>query len=185
MPMRSHRLEAGATVDSSTARSRRAGSDPAGMLPLGFALYAGACLPGVSLWHCERPGGVQVWAIRRDGFATAATGEDVWQFGVADLWDEIEYVFLEYAALGSPDAEEFGMTVDADGQHVWLREPPHQSSADRIANAAPAIRFPSSGWPGRLQRCAGLVGAPSWSRLGWSWRVVGSEGFCKLCQGLL
>ncbi len=124
MPMRSHRLEAGAPVDSSTARSRRAGSDPAGLLSLGFALYAGARLPGVSLWHSERPGRVQVWATGRDGSAaTAATGEDVWLYGAADLWEEIEHVFLEYGALGSPDAEEFGMTLDADGQHVWLREP--------------------------------------------------------------
>ncbi|MEJ8632545.1 methyltransferase domain-containing protein [Streptomyces sp. MS2.AVA.5] len=124
MPMRSHRPEAGAPVDSSTARSRRAGSGPAGMLTLGFALYAGARLPGVSLWHSEKSGRVQVWATRQDGSAaTAATGEDVWQYGAANLWDEIEHVFLEYAALGSPVAEEFGITADEDGPHVWLREP--------------------------------------------------------------
>lgn len=124
MPMRSHRPEAGAPVASSTARSRRAGSNPARMLTLGFALYAGARLPGVSLWHSEKPGRVQVWATRRDGSAaTAATCEDVWQYGAANLWDEIEHVLLEYGALGSPHAEEFGMTVDAGGQHVWMREP--------------------------------------------------------------
>lgn len=124
MPMRSHRLSVGAPVDSATARSRKAGPDPARILTLGFALYAGARLPDVSLWHSEKPGHVQVWASRRDGSAaTAATGEDVWQYGAANLWEEIEQVFLEYAALGSPDAEDFGLTVDSDGQHVWLGEP--------------------------------------------------------------
>ncbi|MFC4611994.1 methyltransferase domain-containing protein [Streptomyces maoxianensis] len=124
MAMRSHRLGAGTPVDSSTARSRKAGPDPAGMLTLGFALYAGARLPGVSMWHSEKPGHVQVWASRRDGSAaTAATGEDVWQYGTANLWEEIEQVLLEYSALGSPGTEDFGLTVDSDGQHVWLREP--------------------------------------------------------------
>lgn len=124
MPMRSHRLSTEAAVDESTARSRAAGLDPAKILTLGFALYAGTRLPDVSLWHAEQPGHVQVWASRPNGAAaTAATGEEVWQYGDGNLWEEIEQTFLEYEALGSPAADEFGLTVTPEGGGIWLREP--------------------------------------------------------------
>lgn len=124
MPMRSHRTAVPHTVDGETGRARGAGLDPAQVLSLGFALYAGARLPGVRLTHAATAAGAQVWASREDGSAvTAATGEDVWQYGPGHLWDEIEQAWMEYAALGHPDAEQFGLTV-TDRQHqVWLRDP--------------------------------------------------------------
>lgn len=40
-----------------------------------------------------------------------------------DLWADIEAVRREYTAAGSPRHDDFGLTVTAEGQSVWLREP--------------------------------------------------------------
>ncbi|SCD95038.1 MULTISPECIES: methyltransferase domain-containing protein [unclassified Streptomyces] len=125
MPMRSHRTIGSHQVDANTGRARSAGlADPARMLTLGFALYAGARLPGVRLTHEDTRAGARVWASREDGSAaTAATDEDVWQYGPGFLWEEIEQVWTEYAALGQPELGEFGLTVGTGGQQTWLRDP--------------------------------------------------------------
>ncbi|MFC8659032.1 methyltransferase domain-containing protein [Streptomyces parvus] len=123
MPMRAHRLPDLHEVRGK-GRARAAGLDPARLLDLGFALYAGARLPGVRLIHQNADGGVQVWLTREDGAAaTAATGEDVWQYGPGLLWEEIEQAWWEYETAGRPDADQFGLTVTDRGQHVWLRDP--------------------------------------------------------------
>jgi len=122
-PMRSHRAPDLHEVHGK-GRARAAGLDPARLLDLGFALYAGARLPGVRLIHQNTPNGVQVWATREDGGATtAATGEEVWQYGPGFLWEEIEQTWWEYETVGRPDAEQFGLTVTDRGQQVWLRDP--------------------------------------------------------------
>ncbi|MFD3645998.1 methyltransferase domain-containing protein [Streptomyces cyaneofuscatus] len=124
MPMRSHRAPDLHEVRGK-GRARAAGLDPALLLDLGFALYAGARLPGVRLIHQDTPGGVQVWVTREDGgAATAVTGEEVWQYGPGFLWEEIEQTWWEYETVGRPDAEQFGLTVTDRGQQVWLRDPP-------------------------------------------------------------
>uniref|UniRef100_A0AAU3GZW0 Protein-L-isoaspartate O-methyltransferase n=1 Tax=Streptomyces sp. NBC_01401 TaxID=2903854 RepID=A0AAU3GZW0_9ACTN len=124
MPMRSHRTTGTHSVDGTTGRSRSAGLDPAQILSLGFALYAGARLPGVRLTHEDTATGARVWATREDGSAaTTATGEDVWQYGPGFLWEEVEQVWLEYAALRRPGAGQFGLTVTDRAQQVWLRDP--------------------------------------------------------------
>ncbi|WP_050486798.1 methyltransferase domain-containing protein [Streptomyces sp. CNS654] len=123
MPMRAHRVPDLHEVRGK-GRARAAGLDPAQLLDLGFALYAGARLPGVRLIHLDTAHGVQVWVTREDGAAaTAATGEEVWQYGPGRLWEEIEQVCWEYEAAGRPDAEQFGLTVTDRGQQVWLRDP--------------------------------------------------------------
>ncbi|MFJ4961351.1 methyltransferase domain-containing protein [Streptomyces sp. NPDC088729] len=123
MPMRSHRAADLHQVER-TGRVRAAGVDPARLLTLGFALYAGARLPGVRLIHQNTPDGAQVWASREDGAgATAATGQDVWQYGPGLLWEEIEQVWREYESLRLPDAERFGLTVTERGHQVWLGDP--------------------------------------------------------------
>ncbi|MEU3575982.1 methyltransferase domain-containing protein [Streptomyces globisporus] len=123
MPMRAHRLPDLHDVRGK-GRARAAGLDPAQLLDLGFALYAGARLPGVRLIHKETEEGVQVWLTREDGAgATAATGEEVWRYGPGFLWEEIEQAWWEYESAGRPDAEQFGLTVTDRGQHVWLRDP--------------------------------------------------------------
>ncbi|MGW9302337.1 methyltransferase domain-containing protein [Streptomyces cyaneofuscatus] len=123
MPMRSHRAPDLHDVQGK-GRARAAVLDSARLLDLGFALYAGARLPGVRLIHQETPEGVQVWATHEDGgAATAVTGEEVWQWGPGFLWEEIEQVWWEYETVGRPDAEQFGLTVTDRGQQVWLRDP--------------------------------------------------------------
>ncbi|MGW8981441.1 methyltransferase domain-containing protein [Streptomyces parvus] len=125
MPMRAHRLPDLHDVRGK-GRARAAGLDPARLLDLGFALYAGARLPGVRLIHKGTDEGVQVWVTREDGAgAAAATGEEVWQYGPGFLWEEIEQTWWEYESAGRPDAEQFGLTVTDRGQHVWLRDPRH------------------------------------------------------------
>ncbi|MFC9943348.1 methyltransferase domain-containing protein [Streptomyces pratensis] len=123
MPMRAHRVAGAHAVDASTGRARSAGLDPARLLCLGFALYAGARLPGVRLTHADTPAGAQVWVSRADGAAAvAATGDEVWQYGPGFLWEEIEQTWHEYAALGHPEAARFGLTVTDRGQQVWLHD---------------------------------------------------------------
>ncbi|MDN3293773.1 methyltransferase [Streptomyces ficellus] len=132
MPMRSHRAPAPAAVDQTTARSAKANVDPRELLSLGFALYAGTRVPGVRMVHADRPDGAQVWLQDRDGSAaTAATCEDAWLYGSRDLWGEVEQVHQEYVALGSPEPRDFGLTVTARGQQVWLHHP------ERIIEPAP------------------------------------------------
>ncbi|MEJ8657454.1 methyltransferase domain-containing protein [Streptomyces sp. MS1.AVA.4] len=119
MPMRSHRATAGAPVDSSTVRTRRTDLDGSAILRLGFALYAGTRLPGVRVWHAGGPAGVQVWAQHPGGSAATAVDGDVWEYGPRALWAEIERTHGEFVALGSPDADRFGLTVSAEGEHLW------------------------------------------------------------------
>ncbi|WP_327236524.1 methyltransferase domain-containing protein [Streptomyces sp. NBC_01317] len=124
MPMRSHRLPDAGPVDSGTARSSEAVTDPGQLLNLGFALYAGARLPGVTMSHAETGTAATVWLQDTTGSAAvAATGESVWEYGERNLWAEVEAVYAEYAALGQPDGDSFGLTVTPSGQEVWLRSP--------------------------------------------------------------
>lgn len=123
MPMRSHRTPDLHEVRG-RGRARAAGPDPARLLDLGFALYAGARLPGVRLIHQDTAHGARVWVAREDGAgATAATGQNVRQYGPGLLWEEIEQVWWEYEAMDRPGAGQFGLTVTDRGQHVWLRDP--------------------------------------------------------------
>ncbi|MFH9294088.1 methyltransferase domain-containing protein [Streptomyces sp. NPDC017520] len=131
MPMRAHRVPDLHEVRGK-GRARAAGLDPARLLDLGFALYAGARLPGVRLIHQNTAEGAQVWVTREDGgAATAATGEEVWQYGPGFLWEEVEQVWWEYEAVGQPDAGQFGLTVTDRGQQVWLRDPAEVIRASR------------------------------------------------------
>ncbi|WP_405188400.1 methyltransferase domain-containing protein [Streptomyces anulatus] len=123
MPMRAHRVPDLHEVRGK-GRARAAGLDPARLLDLGFALYAGARLPGVRLIHQATAEGARVWVTRENGSgATASSGEEVWQYGPGFLWEEIEQVWWEYESVGRPDAQQFGLTVTDRGQQVWLRDP--------------------------------------------------------------
>lgn len=125
MPMRSHRPPPPAPVDDTTARPVGAAVDPRDMLSLGFALYAGARMPGVRMVHADRGGDTaQVWLQDADGSAaTAVTGEEAYEYGTRALWREAERVHEEYVGLGSPAADSFGLTVTAHGRRVWLGGP--------------------------------------------------------------
>ncbi|WP_354596053.1 methyltransferase domain-containing protein [Streptomyces sp. JL1001] len=122
MPMRSHR-QAEHQIEGS-GRQRAAGLDPALILDVGFAVYAGARLPGVRVAAKETADGARVWVSHEGGAAaTTATGEPVWQYGPGLLWEDVETVWWEFEKLNRPDVEQFGMTVTGRGQQVWLRDP--------------------------------------------------------------
>ncbi len=124
MPMKSHRAAPGRPVDQATARSADSELGPRALLSLGFALYAGAVLPGVSMVHAETGGADRVWLLDRDGSgAIADAGEPVWQYGPRSLWSEVESAYSAYHALGAPPPTAFGMTVGPDGRQTWLRTP--------------------------------------------------------------
>ncbi|MGA4798735.1 methyltransferase [Streptomyces lavendulocolor] len=138
MPMRSHRAAEPLPVDQATHRVTDARIDPRDMLSLGFALYAGTRLPEVRMWHANRDaGGAELWLQDPDGCAaSAATGEAAHEYGVRSLWQEAERAYAEYIALGAPEARDFGLTVTARGQQVWLHHP------ERIIEPAP-VREPA------------------------------------------
>ncbi|GAA4918611.1 methyltransferase domain-containing protein [Streptomyces coeruleoprunus] len=123
MPMRSHRQQDAVPVDDSTARRYAGVLAPRELLSLGFALYAGARLPGVRMWHSGTDPDVRVWLQDEKGSAATAGEEDVWQYGARDLWREVERVHAEYVRLGCPGHADFGLTVTPGGEGVWLRSP--------------------------------------------------------------
>ncbi|MFB7399801.1 methyltransferase domain-containing protein [Streptomyces rubiginosohelvolus] len=121
MPMRSHRPVPHEIEGK--GRPRAAGLDPALILDLGFSLYAGARLPGVRVTGGATADGARVWVSHPDGAAaTAASGEEVWQYGPGFLWEEIEQAWREYEALGRPGPDQFGVTVSDRGQQTWLND---------------------------------------------------------------
>ncbi|MET9508929.1 methyltransferase domain-containing protein [Streptomyces flavidovirens] len=123
MPMRSHRTPDGPPVQA-TGRATDTDLDPRLLLDLGFAMYAGARMPGVSMIHAEQGGTVKVWLMDQSGSgACCEPDEQAWQFGERDLWRDIERVYAEYEALGRPAADSFGLTVTPQGQEVWLSYP--------------------------------------------------------------
>ncbi|MFE7568476.1 methyltransferase domain-containing protein [Streptomyces sp. NPDC057539] len=48
---------------------------------------------------------------------------EVEQYGPRALWDEVRKEFLGWHDLGKPERSRFGLTVDGDGQRVWLDAP--------------------------------------------------------------
>ncbi|WP_149181815.1 methyltransferase domain-containing protein [Streptomyces sp. TRM49041] len=125
MLMRSHRpASEPPAVDDSTVRHSVTGLVPHELLTLGFALYAGARLPGVRMWHTRAGTGAKLWVQDLTGSAAAhVSGHDVWQYGARALWREIEQVHAEYVELGCPEGAEFGLTAAAGGHRVWLTRP--------------------------------------------------------------
>jgi len=102
---------------------------PASMLDQdAFGMLAALRLPGVQrLGLLPDDGPPQTWLLGRDGsWACQAEGElAVAQGGPARLWDHLEQIHHDWAALGCPPRQEFGLTVTTDGQHrLW-----HHSAA--------------------------------------------------------
>jgi protein-L-isoaspartate O-methyltransferase len=124
MLMRSQRAVDEQPVDGSTGRQREASVDPAKLLDHGFALYASAALPGVSLVHAQAGNELTVWARHVDGSAAVVTrGEQVREYGERPLWRQIEQAYQDWRALGSPALARFGLTVTPTEQAVWLDDP--------------------------------------------------------------
>ncbi|MGH3950130.1 MAG: methyltransferase domain-containing protein, partial [Pseudonocardiaceae bacterium] len=130
MPLREHRL-----VDARQVVDRLSPAEPGAAMPTAipisavlrpsspFEFFAGLALPGVmpvqslddepdtylvhgdGSWVCHYP-----W---RGGYA-------VDQGGPRRLWDDLEAGYARWQDLGKPTRSRFGITVDTDGQHLWL-----------------------------------------------------------------
>ncbi|MFI1101761.1 methyltransferase domain-containing protein [Streptomyces melanogenes] len=58
-------------------------------------------------------------------FVPGAETYEVEQYGPRALWDEVRNAFLGWHDLGKPERSRFGLSVDRDGQRVWLDDPCH------------------------------------------------------------
>ncbi|UQA95264.1 methyltransferase domain-containing protein [Streptomyces halobius] len=56
-------------------------------------------------------------------YAPDAETYEVEQYGPRALWDEVRKAFLSWHDLGKPERSRFGLSVDRDGQRVWLDDP--------------------------------------------------------------
>lgn len=90
----------------------------------GFEVALAGLLPGVLL-NSGLDGALAV-GVRDPGIRSYALANDdggVTQIGPRNLWDELETAYLTWVEWGEPCRDQFGLTVDATGQHVWLDSP--------------------------------------------------------------
>lgn len=65
--------------------------------------------------------GFTSWATA--DYETGRTAYPVVQSGARRLWDELELAWRWWADAGCPGFDRFGLTVDDDGEKVWLDSP--------------------------------------------------------------
>ncbi|UQA94394.1 methyltransferase domain-containing protein [Streptomyces halobius] len=128
MPMRSHRGTTGVTPDTSSPRSRSTEVLPQETLTLGFALYAGARLPDVTLIEGRTEGSQgtdpRVWVHDSRGSGAIADADGtVTEFGECSLWGDVEAVWREWDELDRPTDADMGLTVTKTSERVWVRRP--------------------------------------------------------------
>ncbi|MBY8884903.1 methyltransferase domain-containing protein [Streptomyces sp. PTM05] len=71
-----------------------------------------------------------LWVISDDHASWAAveyvpgqTDFGVRQYGPRSVWNEVERAFASWEGAENPGRERFGLTVDTNGQHLWLDSP--------------------------------------------------------------
>ncbi|MFE2940238.1 protein-L-isoaspartate(D-aspartate) O-methyltransferase [Streptomyces sp. NPDC059255] len=91
----------------------------------------GLLLPG-AFWRVERydDGSYTLWTYSTDteswasaDYVPKADRYEVVQSGPRNLWDETEGAYRWWEEQGRPGFERFGLTVDGDGERVWLDSP--------------------------------------------------------------
>lgn len=99
-------------------------------MPPGACLAISAQAPGIiavpgdaSLWLLDAAGPGSSWASADFAEAEAGSGFTVRQAGTRRLWDEAVDAWFTWLSRGSPGRDRFGLTVTADGQHLWLDDP--------------------------------------------------------------
>ncbi|MFD7918447.1 hypothetical protein ACFV3R_04385 [Streptomyces sp. NPDC059740] len=103
---------------------------PTHLTRLGFALYAGARLPGLSMVEGSGEAGVRLWVADGSGSAAVADADgSVTVYGPRDVWKDVEAMWAEYERLGRPSDRDMGITVTPCGQRVWVRSAEHEVSA--------------------------------------------------------
>lgn len=131
MPLRAHRLAPAVRParPDGPGHPTELGSGPLVSPRSSFEFYAGLELPQVSA--TGEPDGA-VWLTHPDGswarHVSHAGRYRVWQGGPRALWDGVEAAHERWRALAQPARERFGITVEADGQELWLDDPagPHR-----------------------------------------------------------
>ncbi|GAA4001817.1 methyltransferase domain-containing protein [Allokutzneria multivorans] len=93
-----------------------------------FEFFAGLALPGVRPATGVTEGDArQNWLLHPDGSWVRHISErgrhHVEQGGPRRLWDETEHAYERWRELGEPRREQFRLTIDSDGQWIWLDEP--------------------------------------------------------------
>jgi protein-L-isoaspartate(D-aspartate) O-methyltransferase len=98
-----------------------------------FMMFAALRLPGVHRTGLLPDGGPeQSWLLAHDGSWACRSLPDgpVSQGGRRRLWDRLEDIYQDWAQLGRPRREEFGITVTCRGDHVlWHHAPDGQAWA--------------------------------------------------------
>ncbi|REK90182.1 methyltransferase domain-containing protein [Streptomyces inhibens] len=124
LPMRSHRGTTGVAPDTSSPRSRSAEVQPQETVTPGFALYAGARLPDVTLTEGREGADLRVWVHDGQGSGAIADADGtVTEFGDRSIWGDVEAVWREWNRLDRPAISGMGLTVSRAGECVWVRRP--------------------------------------------------------------
>ncbi|MFE9256425.1 methyltransferase domain-containing protein [Streptomyces sp. NPDC006879] len=103
--------------------------DSVGDWPVMFAI--GVQVPGAFPWmESYGDGSYTLWlrdtAVTSWGTVDFVPGREefeVYQSGPRDLWNEVVAAYLWWDEQGRPGFERFGLTVDGDGERVWLDRP--------------------------------------------------------------
>ncbi|MFI9152836.1 methyltransferase domain-containing protein [Streptomyces sp. NPDC053367] len=103
--------------------------DAVGDWPVMFAI--GVQVPGAFPWAENYDDGSYTLWLRDTAVTSWATADyepdreefEVFQSGPRKLWNEVETAYLWWEKQGRPGFERFGLTVDSDGERVWLDSP--------------------------------------------------------------
>lgn len=97
------------------------------------AFFIGLSVTDVWFRWCDADddsGEATLWFFADDGTSWATVEYEpnteryeVEQYGPRALWEEVRNAFLRWHDLGKPERSRFGLTVDANGQRVWLDSP--------------------------------------------------------------
>ncbi|MEU7050267.1 methyltransferase domain-containing protein [Streptomyces eurythermus] len=91
----------------------------------------GVQVPEAFPWMEEYDDGSYTLWLRDTAVTSWATADyekdrpefEVYQSGPRSLWDEVEVAYRWWEKQGRPGFERFGLTVDGDGERVWLDSP--------------------------------------------------------------
>ncbi|MFC0624266.1 methyltransferase domain-containing protein [Kribbella deserti] len=68
-----------------------------------------------------KPTAARIWSV--DGSIAEVRGDEVLEAGPTRLWSRLEEIRQIQLEHGKPERDRFGLTVDADGQRLWLDDP--------------------------------------------------------------
>lgn len=130
MLLRDQRPEAYRT-GGAAAIERETALDAAELDDRACARAVGLALPGTRITAHTDSGGYYRITVTDDrgSWAQAVSDDDgehvAWTDGPRDLWAGVEHAHTAWVDAGRPEPGQFGLTVDAAGQRVWLGGPEH------------------------------------------------------------